>query len=119
MTQRLKRALEGQVREDESMVIEGDGFRLTGGRHRDLVPRSVELLELLHACRPVESERYDHPPRLVEGCFVCVNSYGFEEELIEGQSYFLREIAGQEGHVVVYIPGCSPLVGIHLDRFDH
>lgn len=107
------------MRSDESFHHSGDSFCISGAPGRLLQTRSREIVRLLMANRPTQEERHDVPPRLVEGVFNCLNALGFEQDLTEGEAYFLREIPGMEGHVIVFPPGRPPLVGIHLDRFDY
>ncbi len=119
LTNRLLGKLKAHLKPSESLHCDGDSFCISGTPPRLLVARSREVLDLILATRPTEDERYDGPPRLVEGYFRCLNALGFEEDLIEGHSYFLREIPEQPGHALVFRPGRPLLVGVHLDRFEY
>lgn len=83
---------------------------------RKLIAQARLLLEVLRSNRPNRSHHW--ASELQQGMAVCTFNKAFEEYLEEGASYYVREIPNMTGHVVVFLPGREPLVGIHLDRFE-
>jgi hypothetical protein len=110
---RLNHALEDQ----ETLYRSGDAFWIYGIAARQTERRAVEILFCIKSCRPDVEEAFDIPPQFLSGWAECVWNQGFENELVEGQNYEVREICNMPGHVMVLRPGDTPLVGIHLERF--
>lgn len=110
---RLQHALQGK----ECLHRAGDAFWLDGIAGGQTERRAQEILNCIKSCKPDIEEGLDIPPKFESGSAECVWNQGLENELVEGESYEVREICNMPGHVVVLRSEETPLVGIHLERF--
>jgi hypothetical protein len=96
----------------------GNSIRIDAIPHREAEQVAATFMKVLARHRPSQDEAFDIPVALVRGPARCVCAEGMEELLTESEIYVIREIPNVLGHVVVFRPAKSPLVGIHLERFE-
>ena len=119
VTPKLLEKVQYEVRGDEEVWRDGDSLRWSGLSVKEMHSRAKEIVALVLSCQPDKKDGFTQLPRLIEGSCKCLDAFGFEDDLVEGEIYFIREIATMRGHVVVFIPGRSPVVGIHAERFEY
>jgi hypothetical protein len=96
----------------------GNSVRVSGIPHRLMARAADTFMDVLARHRPSQDDAFDIPTALARGSARCVCAEGMEEVLTESEIYVIREIPNALGHVVVFRPAKSPLVGIHLERFE-
>ncbi len=114
---RLLRALQRALPE---IYVKQFGNRLRIG---DVLPADIQttagiVVSVLNDHPPNSGPPFDLPPPLARGLATCHYVDGFEKHLTLDEIYLIREIPNVPGHIVVFRPGRTPLVGIHLDRFE-
>ena len=96
----------------------GNSVRIDEIPPRETTQVADKFMDVLVRHRPSPAEAFEIPAALVRGRARCVYADGLESLLTESESYIIREIPNMLGHVVVFRPSTSPLVGIHLERFE-
>lgn len=96
----------------------GNSIRVSDIPHRVTAQAAAAFVALLSIHRPTPEEAFDTPPALARGPARCLWTDGLEDQLCQSETYVLREIPNMLGHVVVFRPGKTPLVGVHLERFE-
>lgn len=117
LTRRLWWRLEHSLVGDEYLSRSGDSFWLMKISKGQTERRANQILDCIRECKPNPEEGFDIPPEFGSGLATCVWNEAFETELTDGELYEVKEIPNMAGHVVVWRPGRTPLVGIHMDRF--
>lgn len=82
-----------------------------------LIQRLLEVCKLDRAPSR-QQDSLDAVARPYEGIATCVNNKGYEERLIVGERYYIREIPNQIDHCIVIRDEALPLVGVSTLRFE-